>query len=108
MPGVFYGTFSTARGARDRTCRMIESRITKLLREEPVVVTGMGHYGATGTSVDGLWQAAVAGKVPAVWRDFGMGGGQRAYAVCEAPAWQPGAVEFPAAVRKADRSAQLG
>ncbi len=65
-----------------------QSVLATLLRENPVVVTGLGALSAAGGNVAALWAAAAAGRVPA------------SYAVAKIP-------ETPARFRRLDRAAQL-
>ncbi|MFN0066303.1 MAG: beta-ketoacyl-[acyl-carrier-protein] synthase family protein [Limisphaerales bacterium] len=78
-----------------------------LLRQTPLAVTGYGAVSAAGDSPAKLWQAAAAGVSPAKWRDFPIGGGSRAVAVCAAEGSDSGDPALHP-VRRMDRSAQLG
>lgn len=46
------------------------SRLTNLLRHDPVVVTGMGAVCAAGPDVSSLWQAVVEKRSPARWLEL--------------------------------------
>jgi 3-oxoacyl-(acyl-carrier-protein) synthase len=81
--------------------------LSKLLRDNPLVVTGMGAYSAAGDSVEALWQAAMAGRGLAAWREFPVAGQPpQRFAVCSAPPLDL-AVPKLRPVRKADRCAQM-
>jgi len=74
------------------------SVLSSLLRENPVVITGLGVFSAAGTTVGELWTSALQGRCPAQWRRYARG----QFAVCAAPDIPPQPV-----VAKMDRSAQL-
>ena len=76
--------------------------LTKLLRDNPIVVTGMGSFSSAGDSVNALWEAAVAGKGLAAWRDFEFESGTMRFAVCTAPELDP-TQPLLHSVRKMDR-----
>src|SRR5437016_772316 len=80
--------------------------LTQLLRDNPIVVTGMGAFSAAGDSVEALWQAALAGRGLAAWREFPIAAQPQRFAVCSAP---PIDSSLPAmhSVRKSDRCAQM-
>ena len=81
--------------------------LTKLLRDNPVVVTGMGCYSAAGDSVEALWQAAMTGRGLGAWREFPVAGqSPQRFAVCSAP---PIDISAPAlhSARKSDRCTQM-
>ncbi len=84
----------------------MSSVIARLLRETPIVVTGMGAYSAAGDSVAALWRAAVAGRGLATWRSFEEGDAQASFAACNAPAIDVARPELRV-VRKLDRSVQM-
>jgi 3-oxoacyl-[acyl-carrier-protein] synthase II len=67
------------------------SVVGSLLRDTPIVVTGLGVFSAAGTTVGDLWTSALKARSPAQWR--------APFAVCTAP-------EYRAAAR-ADRVVQL-
>src|SRR5450432_2726575 len=80
--------------------------LTRLLRDNPIAVTGMGSFCAAGDSVDALWKAAVAGKGLAAWREFDFESENRRFAVCSAPELDiTGSQMHP--VRKMDRCVQM-
>jgi 3-oxoacyl-(acyl-carrier-protein) synthase len=81
--------------------------LANLLRENPIVVTGMGSFGSTGDSVDALWAAVIAGKSPAAWREFEMEEQRGRFAVCSAPELEELQAELHP-VRKLDRCVQIG
>ena len=85
---------------------MKPSPLVSLLRDNPLVVTGLGSYCAAGDSVEALWRAVLAGRSLAAWREFPVAGqpSQR-FAVCSA---LPIDISAPAlhSVRKADRCAR--
>lgn len=78
----------------------------RALRENPVVITGMGAISAAGISVDDLWAKAVAGESPAAWQTFSHEGQSWETAVCAAPPMAPLLAGYPRA-HKWDRSVQL-
>lgn len=79
--------------------------LTNLLRDNPIVVTGMGCTSAAGNSVEALWQAALAGRGLASWKEFSVANGEAVrFAVCSAPEIDSSILH---AARKADRCAQL-
>jgi 3-oxoacyl-(acyl-carrier-protein) synthase len=80
--------------------------LASLLRDNPIVVTGMGAYSAAGDSVAALWRAAMAGRGLAEWREFTIAGQPQRFAVCSAPPIDSSAPALHAA-RKADRCAQM-
>jgi len=85
---------------------MNPSLLTNLLRDNPIVVTGMGCISAAGCSVPALWEAAAAGRSTAAWREFEMGTECSRFAVCSAP--EPDVLQCELQpVRKADRSVQM-
>jgi 3-oxoacyl-(acyl-carrier-protein) synthase len=81
--------------------------LAHLLRDNPIVVTGMGCVSAAGNSVGALWQAALAGRSLAAWREFPAAHGDPlCFAVCSVPDIDVSSSQFSPA-RKADRCAQL-
>ena len=81
--------------------------LASLLQDNPIVVTGMGSYSSAGDSVAALWQAAMAAKSLAEWREFPMSGESRQrFAVCAAPPIDP-AARPTGFVRRADRCCQM-
>jgi 3-oxoacyl-(acyl-carrier-protein) synthase len=80
--------------------------LNKLLRENPIVVTGMGSLTAAGRGVDALGSAAMAGKSSAAWREFELEGRRQRFAVCSAAEFD-GALEELRPMRKLDRSVQM-
>ena len=85
---------------------MKSSVLATLLRDNPLVVTGLGCYSAAGDSVDALWGSALAGRGLAAWREFPIAGHSQRFAVCSAPPLD-GFVPELRSVRKADRCAQM-
>jgi 3-oxoacyl-(acyl-carrier-protein) synthase len=86
---------------------MKPSPLANLIRDNPLVVTGMGSYSAAGDSVEALWQAAIAGRSVAAWREFPVAGQPpQRFAVCSTPPIDTSAPALRAA-RKADRCAQM-
>jgi 3-oxoacyl-(acyl-carrier-protein) synthase len=85
---------------------MNPSILINLLRDNPIVVTGMGCFSAAGCSVTELWETTVAGRSTAAWREFEMSDRRFRFAVCSAPKLD---VSHPGLhpVRKMDRSAQM-
>jgi 3-oxoacyl-(acyl-carrier-protein) synthase len=85
---------------------MSVSILSGLLRDNPIVVTGMGGYTAAGNSVAALWAAASAGQSPAAWREFAFGTEHSCFAVCSAPELDVSRPELHP-VRKMDRCVQM-
>jgi len=85
---------------------MHEQPLRKLLRENPLVITGMGAFSAAGESADALWRAAIVGQSPADWVEFDTGHGKDRFAACRAPALDLTRPELHA-VRKMDRCVQM-
>ena len=77
-----------------------------LLRENPLVLTGLGAYSAGGDSVEALWQTAVQGQSQAAWAEFEIGQKRERFAVCRAPELEATRPELHA-VRKMDRCVQM-
>ena len=86
--------------------QMNPSILTRLLRDDPIAVTGMGSFCAAGDSVDALWKAVVAGKGIAAWREFDFESENLRFAVCSAPELD---ITHPQMhpVRKMDRCVQM-
>ena len=81
--------------------------LTQWLRDNPIAVTGIGSYSAAGDSAEALWQAALAGKGLATWREFPVGDQPpQRFAVCTAPPLEVSAPEMRFA-RKADRCTRM-
>lgn len=103
LPGVL---------ARNRRLPQVRRRqvnntiLRDLLKDTPLVITGCGVISAAGESVEELWDSVVAGRSPALWRQFEVGGGVRNFAICAAPRWDTGEPELQP-VRHMDRSAEL-
>ncbi|MBI5800936.1 MAG: beta-ketoacyl-[acyl-carrier-protein] synthase family protein [Verrucomicrobia bacterium] len=76
--------------------------LQRLLRENPVVVTGQGAFCGAGTSVDELWQAVMRGESPADWLPQELLPDGLKTAGCRAPS-----PPLTRLTRKMDRSAQL-
>lgn len=74
----------------------------RLLRENPVVVTGSGVFCGAGANVDELWQAVLRGESPANWLPAELSPAGLQVAGCRAP--NPPLTRL---TRKMDRSAQL-
>lgn len=85
---------------------MTAAPLPTLLRDNPVVVTGLGCLSAAGGTVDALWDAAASGRSLAAWREFEVAGGLSRFAVCSAPELDPSRPELRA-LRKADRCVQM-
>lgn len=85
---------------------MKSTMLADLARANPIVVTGMGCISAAGGSVAALWEASVAGRSTAAWRDFEMGTKSSRFAVCGTPGLDASQPELHP-VRKMDRSAQI-
>jgi 3-oxoacyl-(acyl-carrier-protein) synthase len=81
----------------------MSSVIANLLRQNPIVVTGMGSFSSAGDSVEALWRSATAGRSLATWQNFGNG---ERFAVCSAPELDVTRPEMRS-VRKLDRSVQM-
>ena len=76
-------------------------------RADPIVVTGMGAWGAAGTSASATYASALTGRSTARWQDLHWPGGSARTAVCRAedprsddPAMRP--------ARRLDRAALMG
>ena len=82
--------------------RMNPPLLHRLLRENPVVVTGLGAFCGAGTSVAELWQAVLRGESPADWLAAEISPAGMHVAGCRAP--DPPLTRL---TRKMDRSAQL-
>ena len=82
--------------------RVNPSLLHRLLRENPVVVTGQGAYCGAGASVAELWQAVLRGESPADWLPIELAPTGMKVAGCRAPNPSPTRL-----TRKLDRSAQL-
>lgn len=74
----------------------------RLLREDPVVVTGMGAFCGAGTGVGELWKTVLAGESPADWLPPELSPAGMRVAACRAP--NPPLTRL---TRKMDRTAQL-
>lgn len=83
---------------------MNPERLHEMLRDDPIVVTGMGVHCAAGTSVGELWRSVVEGRSPAV--ELGFDGG-KSFPVCVAEAVDWEADSRLRAGRRTDRSVQL-
>lgn len=84
----------------------MSSLIANLLRQNPIVVTGMGSFSSSGDSVEALWKGAIAGRSLAAWRNFENGGDRSRFAVCSAPELDVSRPELRS-VRKLDRCVQM-
>ncbi len=74
----------------------------RLLRENPVVVTGLGAFCGAGSNVDELWRAVLNGESQADWLPSELSPAGLKIAGCRAP--NPPLTRL---TRKMDRSAQL-
>jgi 3-oxoacyl-(acyl-carrier-protein) synthase len=63
---------------------MPETRLTQLLRETPVLVTGMGAWTAAGRDAAETWTSALCGRSPAVWQEMPEGFSPGRLPVCPA------------------------
>lgn len=61
------------------------SKLAVLLRDNPIVVTGMGAFSAAGESLDKLWDAALAGQGTARSLSFAIGPERSSFPVSVAP-----------------------
>ncbi len=84
----------------------MNSVMVNLLRARPIVITGMGSFSSAGNSVSTLWNAAIAGRSLAAWRNFRNGNEPSRFAVCHAPEIDVSRAELRT-VRKLDRSVQM-
>jgi len=82
------------------------SVLASLLRDHPLVVTGLGSFSAAGESVTALWQAALTGQSLATWREFQIGFTPKDFAVCSAPELTAAQPDWQS-IRKLDRCAQM-
>ncbi len=77
-----------------------------MLRECPVVITGMGVFSAAGCRTDDLWHSVSTGRSPARWKELSAPCAVQRVALCKAPP-----VELALAGcklgRRMDRAAQL-
>ena len=80
--------------------------LSSLLLENPILVTGTGCVSAAGDSVAGLWDAAMAGRSTAAWREFRIAGKAQRFAVSTAPEANATDPDFRP-VRRMDRCVQL-
>jgi 3-oxoacyl-[acyl-carrier-protein] synthase II len=85
---------------------MRASILENLLRDNPIVVTGMGSFGAAGDGVDALRAAAVAGESTIAHREFEMEVQRGRFAVCSAAELDGSQAELQP-VRKLDRCVQM-
>jgi 3-oxoacyl-[acyl-carrier-protein] synthase II len=65
---------------------MKSSPLASWLRDDPIVITGIGAFSAAGADMSSLWDAAIAGRISATERIFGDGPELSRFAVCAAPA----------------------
>src|ERR1043166_1244773 len=80
--------------------------LTECLRENPIVVTGMGVHCAAGQRPEELWENLLAGRSPAQWREVVQAGLPKRLAVCAASPVRLEAPDFRR-IHKMDRSVQL-
>src|SRR5688572_30942944 len=80
--------------------------LSNLLRERPIVITGVGCSSAAGNSVASLWDAAMDGKSLATWREFQIAGCMQRFAVSAAPELDATDPDLHS-VRRMDRCVQL-
>jgi len=85
---------------------MTHALLTRALRQDPVVITGIGAWSAGGPSVEALWDAAAGGRGTARWRDFPTEAGPRRYPISAAPETVP-APPALRVFRKMDRCVQM-
>lgn len=85
---------------------MTGSILNHLLRENPVVVTGQGCFGAAGENVEALWATALAGQSSAAWREFELERQRDRFAVCSAAELDASRADLHP-VRKLDRCVQM-
>jgi 3-oxoacyl-(acyl-carrier-protein) synthase len=90
----------------EKTDHTNRSILAGLLAQNPIVVTGLGSFGAAGEGVEVLWAAAAAGQSSAAWREFEMEGRRERFAVCSALELAGGRTELHP-VRKLDRCVQM-
>jgi 3-oxoacyl-[acyl-carrier-protein] synthase II len=64
---------------------MSGNRLSNVLRENPILVTGTGCVSVAGNSMAELWTSAIAGKSLAAWREFQIAGRAQPFAVSTAP-----------------------
>lgn len=81
---------------------MMSSNLARLLKECPVVVTGMGAVSAAGEGREALWAASMAARSLATRLSFPAG----EFSVCAVPEKETRTWPTPL-LRKADRTAQL-
>ena len=81
--------------------------LAQLLKEHPIVVTGVGAHTAAGAATEALWQQALRGVSSAAWLPgFGLSG-EKPFAGCSSPAPRLDGDALRIA-RKMDRSVHLG
>ena len=85
---------------------MGDSILEKVLRDNPIVVTGLGVFCGAGATVQELWTNVVEGRSSAVWKKFPGRKSPLRVAVCTAPNVRTDLPELHAA-RKMDRCVQM-
>lgn len=85
---------------------MNQDFITRALRENPLVITGVGAISAAGNSASALWQSALAGLANGTHLSITAPGQDIAYAGCRVSDFAL-AADMRRVVRKMDRSVQL-
>lgn len=82
-------------------------RLTAWLRDDPIVVTGLGAVSAAGYDVAGLWQAVAAGRGLADWVELALPqGGCARVAGCAVPALDWTGHPWRGMARRVDAAAQ--
>ncbi|MDB6069836.1 MAG: fabF, partial [Verrucomicrobiales bacterium] len=85
------------------------SRLTALLRDDPVVVTGRGVVAATGFGVENLWEAVAARRSPARWMEMPKtSGGTRRVAAFPVAALEWAGHPWGRMARRLDLGGQYG
>ncbi len=80
--------------------------LARLLRENPIAVTGFGPFSAGGENATELWETALAGRGTAGAHVVEAGAERREFARCRAPEIDMARAELRP-FRKLDRSAQI-
>ncbi len=85
---------------------MDDNIFKKVLKNNPIVVTGLGVFCGAGVTVQELWTHAVEGRSSAVWKEFPGRKAPLRVAVCAAPEVKTELPELHPA-RKMDRCVQM-
>ena len=86
---------------------MSASKLSTLLRENPIVVTGMGAFSSAGATSDKLWNSVATGRGTARGISFEESKLAKSYPACVAPEINFAREELRR-LRRLDRTVQLG